>query len=126
MAKQVSRRTLTTFDPRLIDFILRCTQLDEYKLDCGTFKEASALKFRLFQVRKRMKEENHPAADAVQHVTFKVEEGSSYLYVYKNDSDLISHIDKALVHLDTFSGSSGPVEQAPNLDNLLPEVEENS
>lgn len=114
--KVVQYRTLSTYDPRLLDLLIRCSTRDEFKLPCSSNKEALNLKFRLYQVRKQMRVESHPSAEAVQHLSMKVAPGSRILTIFKNDNDVAATLDEAFKILDLSSEDSG----APSLDSLIP------
>lgn len=115
--KVVKRRTLASYDSRLIDLLVKCSLHDEFRLPCTSYKEAMNIRFRLQQVKKLMREENHPSASAVGFLQFNVDKGSTELYIRKNDKDIAPTIDVALNMLDSLPTSSEG--SAPNLDEFV-------
>lgn len=120
-------RTLSSFDPRLLELLLRAANRTEpWQIACSSQRESFALKFRLNQVKKLMREEKHPAAALANSVAIVSTKGTSIIILRRNDSDLDTILSLTLDETTTSSaaGEGGTTNSpapssAPNLDALL-------
>lgn len=111
----MSKRTLSSYDPRMVEILIKASSRSEpLEIECGDYKKAYAMKFRLMQIKSLMGKEDHPAYPMVSHVGFSTSKGHSRLILRQNDSDLDFILTTTLQELE----KEGPTtsQDAPSLN----------
>lgn len=97
----MSKRTLSSYDPRMVEILIKASSRSEpLEIECGDYKKAYAMKFRLMQIKSLMGKESHPLWPAVSHIGFSTSKGHSKLILRQNDSDLDSILTNTLQELE--------------------------
>lgn len=111
----MSKRTLSSYDPRMVEILIKAAARSEpLEIECGDYKKAYAMKFRLMQIKSLMQKEAHPSWPVVSHIGFSTSKEHSKLILRQNDSDLDSILTNALADLEKEGPS--PSADPPSLN----------